>query len=162
MAIATAKQLKQTENHINCPQKSCPCRDNAHLPPEPQHGDERREQQVPLPRPPQPQRGDRGGPGPGEDQSEHVIGSRDHNLVSDWQVTRSSLNMVDLAGSERLEKTEMEAKSTTAAYEGLSTNWDLFHFGRTIGTILLIPIKKIKNITKRTIPKDSFNRKYKS
>ena len=48
-------------------------------------------------------------------------------------MTRSSLNMVDLAGSERLEKTEMEAKSTTAAYEGLSTNWDLFHFGRTIG-----------------------------
>ena len=77
-------------------------------------------------------------------------------------MTRSSLNMVDLAGSERLEKTEMEAKSTTAAYEGLSTNWDLFHFGRTIGTILLIPIKKIKNITKRTIPKDSFNRKHKT
>ena len=52
--------------------------------------------------------------------------------------------MVDLAGSERLEKTEMEAKSTTAAYEGLSTNWDLFHFGRTIGTILLIPIQILR------------------
>ena len=59
------------------------------------------------------------------------------------QVTRSSLNMVDLAGSERLEKTEMEAKSTTAAYEGLSTNWDLFHFGRTIG-IILLTLRKLK------------------
>ena len=42
----------------------------------------------------------------------------------------------DLAGSERLEKTGLEAKASTAAYEGLSTNWDLYNLGRTIDMVV--------------------------
>eukprot|EP00090_Calanus_glacialis_P026124 TRINITY_DN40975_c0_g1_i1.p1 TRINITY_DN40975_c0_g1~~TRINITY_DN40975_c0_g1_i1.p1 ORF type:complete len:325 (-),score=65.73 TRINITY_DN40975_c0_g1_i1:7-954(-) len=48
------------------------------------------------------------------------------------KVQRSTFTFVDLSGSERLEKTGMEAKSSIASYEGLCTNWDLYHFGRTI------------------------------
>ena len=48
------------------------------------------------------------------------------------KVFKSTFTFVDLSGSERLEKTEMESKSSIAAYEGLCTNWDLHHFGRSI------------------------------
>jgi len=52
------------------------------------------------------------------------------------QVRRSTFMFADLAGSERLEKTGMEAKSSDAAWEGLATNWDLFHFGRCIDVVV--------------------------
>jgi len=48
------------------------------------------------------------------------------------KVTKSTFKFVDLSGSERLEKTELEAKQSVDSWEGIATNWDLFHFGRTI------------------------------
>ena len=63
----------------------------------------------------------------------HCLARLNLSLVGEvGTVTRSTLTFVDLAGSERLDKTELESKSSTAAYEGLATNWDLFHFSRTI------------------------------
>ena len=63
----------------------------------------------------------------------HCLARLNLSLVGEvGTVTRSTLTFVDLAGSERLDKTELDSKSSTAAYEGLATNWDLFHFSRTI------------------------------
>ena len=58
---------------------------------------------------------------------EHRGGGEDERKVQ-----RSTFTFVNLSGSERLENTGMEAKSSIASYEGLCTNWDLYHFGRTI------------------------------
>ena len=59
-----------------------------------------------------------------------------HLTTHPAQVRRSTFMFADLAGSERLEKTGLEAKASTAAYEGLSTNWDLYNLGRTIDMVV--------------------------
>ena len=56
--------------------------------------------------------------------------------IDHFQVRRSTFMFADLAGSERLEKTGLEAKTGTASYEGLSTNWDLYNLGRTIDMVV--------------------------
>lgn len=52
------------------------------------------------------------------------------------QLRKSTFTFADLAGSERSEKTGLEIKSSTAAWEGLATNWDLMHFGRCIDIVV--------------------------
>merc|ERR1712165_235959 len=71
----------------------------------------------------------------------HCIASICYTKVDDHpekgrQVRRSTFMFADLAGSERLEKTGLEAKTGTASYEGLSTNWDLYNLGRTIDMVV--------------------------
>lgn len=46
-------------------------------------------------------------------------------------VRRNEFAFADLSGSEKLEKTEHELKSI-AGYEGLTINWDLHQFGKTV------------------------------
>jgi len=78
----------------------------------------------------------------------HCLARLNLSLVGEvGTVTRSTLTFVDLAGSERLDKTELESKSSTAAYEGLATNWDLFHFSRTI-ELAMQAAKKGKKLDK--------------
>ena len=51
------------------------------------------------------------------------------------QVRRCTFMFADLAGSERLAKTGLDP-SSLRAYEGQSTNWDLYNFGRAIDLVV--------------------------
>ena len=52
---------------------------------------------------------------------------------SSRDVVKSSFTFVDLAGSERVEKTGNEPKKTESGWEGISTNYELYQLGLSIG-----------------------------